>query len=199
MSLLPHLPNIITSEVEGSYSDDAKTLRALAHKTARAVAEDIEAFHMNKAVARIREFSNAIQGFLSKTIIIKTDSHSEQSEESLSDKAVLRESLEYLVQILNPMVPHLTEQLWEDLGHKTPLTQTPWPSTDESLLTEDTVTIGVQVNGKVRATITLPADADKKQTEEIALAEPNVQKNIDGKTIRKVIVVPGRIVNIVAN
>ena len=94
-------------------------------------------------------------------------------------------------------MPHLAEELWALGGNKTMLVDTPWPQYDESLLTSDTFTIGVQVNGKVRATITLPTSADAKKAEEIALAEDKVQKAIDGKSVRKFIYVPGRIVNVV--
>ena len=96
------------------------------------------------------------------------------------------------------MIPHLTEELWQQLGHKTLLVDEKWPVADETLLEANTVTIGVQVNGKLRATITLAANADQATAEKAALAEQGVQSAIEGKTVRKVIVVPGRIVNIVA-
>ena len=138
---------------------------------------------MNKAVARIRELSNAVAAFKPK---------------DEADKWALREAYEALVCLFNPMMPHLAEELWQNLGHDTILADTPWPSHDESLLANDTVTIGVQVNGKLRATITMAADCNKEEAEKIALAEPGVQKAIGGQTVRKVIVVPGRIVNVVA-
>ena len=95
------------------------------------------------------------------------------------------------------MMPHLAEELWATLGHTTMLTTESWPKADAALLVADTVTIGVQVNGKLRASITLAANADQKTAENMALAEENVQRAIDGKAIKKVIVVPGRIVNVV--
>jgi leucyl-tRNA synthetase len=94
-------------------------------------------------------------------------------------------------------MPHLAEELWAALGHKTLLVHESWPKVEPELLVSDTVTIGVQVNGKVRASITLPRDADQKMAETIALAEENVKKAIGEQTVRKVIVVPGRIVNVV--
>jgi len=166
-------------DVPGSFVDDALALRRVAHKTAQGVAQDIENFTMNKAVARIREFSNAIGAY-------KGD-----------DRWVLREALEYLVVMINPMMPHLAEELWQMLGHEVMLVQTPWPIVDESLLTADSVTLGVQINGKVRATITLDADADEAAARDAALAQDNVQKFMDGKQIRKFIYVPGKIVNLV--
>jgi len=160
------------------FSKDALALRRAAHKTIKDVAEDIQNFHMNKAVARIRELSNAISDFK-------------------EGGWALREALEILIKLMNPMMPHLAEELWSLLGHETLLVEEPWPEYDESLLTEDSVTIGVQVNGKVRASITLPAGADNQAFEDEALAQNNVKKAIAGKQVRKVIVVPGKIVNVV--
>ena len=112
------LPDSNTSKPE-KFSDTAKELRSLAHKTIVGTAEDIEAFHMNKAVARIRELSNAIASFNG------TDE---------ADLWALRESFEILVKLINPMMPHLAEELWQILGHDILLTETPWPKYDESLL-----------------------------------------------------------------
>jgi leucyl-tRNA synthetase len=166
-----------------TFGPAALDLRRGAHKTIVGVGADIEAFLMNKAVAKIREFSNAVSAFTAK---------------DGADQWALREALEVLVRCINPMMPHLAEELWQTLGHKTLLVDTPWPEADKSLLTADTYTIGVQVNGKVRASITLAADADQKTAESVALAEPNVQKALQGMSVRKVIVVPGKIVNVVA-
>jgi leucyl-tRNA synthetase len=170
------------TQIASSYSDTAMALRRQAHQTAAGVASDIEAFHMNKAVARIRELANAVGSF---------------QPGGDADAMALREALEFLTACMNPMMPHLAEELWSMLGHKTILADSPWPVVDEKLLVADTVTIAVQVNGKMRATITLPAGADQKQAESTALADANVQKAMEGKQVRKVIVVPGRIVNVV--
>lgn len=166
-----------------TFSDAAQDLRRLTHKTIEGVTADIEAFHMNKAVARCRELFNAIGAF---------------KAEGTADKWALREAAESFVQLTGPMMPHLGEELWEKLGHTELLAESEWPQADKSLLEADTVTVAVQVNGKVRATIVLPAGADKETAEEKALAEPSVQKALDGKAPKKVIVVPGRIVNVVA-
>lgn len=176
------LPAIGTA-APSDISSTGLELRRMAHKAVDGISHDIEAFHMNKAVARIRELSNAISSFKAN---------------GPSDAWVLREALELLVQCMNPMMPHLAEELWAQLGHEQILAESSWPVAEKSLLVEDSVTIGVQVNGKVRATITLPKDADKQAAEDLALSEPNVKKALDGMTIRKVIVVPGRIVNVVA-
>ena len=102
------------------------------------------------------------------------------------------------MQIVGPMMPHLAEECWETLGHETPLTGTEWPVADKALLVEDSITIAVQVNGKRRDELTIARDADRETVERAALALDKVEKAIDGKPVRKVIVVPGKIVNIVA-
>ena len=173
----------IGSKAEAGNSNEQNLLR-LANQTIDGVGSDIDKFQMNKAVARIREFSNAIEKFI-------------KDSGELSNSAVLREAFETLAQMFAPMMPHLAEELWHLLGHTEIIYNQPWPKVDASLLAGETVTIGVQVNGKVRAQITLPKDADKAAFEKEALAQDNVQKAIDGKTVRKVIVVPGRIVNVV--
>ena len=96
------------------------------------------------------------------------------------------------------MTPHIAEEMWRLLGHETLLADTAWPVADEKLVVDAEVTVAVQVNGKLRATITLPADAPRELAESRAQAEPDVVKALDGKTPRKIIVVPNRIVNLVA-
>jgi len=182
MDCLPTLPRHGAAK-PASFSDNALALRRATHKTIDGVAKDIEAFHMNKAVARVRELSNAISSFAPK---------------DEADHWALREAIESFIIMINPMMPHLAEELWETLGHKTMLTQTPWPVAESSLLENDTITMAVQVNGKMRATITLAANADQKTAENAALSEATVKAALEGKSVKKVIVVPGRIVNVVA-
>jgi leucyl-tRNA synthetase len=172
---------VITSCEDTKKLAPSDILRA-AHRTIKGVGEDIEAFAMNKAVARIREFSNAVEKY---------------ARDETPDPATLRFCIETLITLVNPMMPHLAEELWSLIGHKTLLVETPWPSFDESMLANETITIGVQVNGKLRANITLPSNADQKAFETEALAQDNVQKAIGDLTVKKVIVVPGRIVNVV--
>jgi leucyl-tRNA synthetase len=157
-------------------------MRAQTHKALSGLGADIEAFHMNKAVARLRELANAIEKYKSV--------HADKDW-------VYREALEYLIRGFNPMMPHVTEELWQHLGHDTILAAMAWPEIETSLLQSDTATIAVQVNGKMRATITLPKDMDQKAAEAAALSDPNVQRALDGKSVKKVIVVPNRIVNVV--
>lgn len=164
------------------FSKEALELRRLTHKTIKGVGEDIEAFAMNKAVARLREFFNGINAF-----------HPDNDGE----RYAFREAVQAFVIMINPVMPHLAEELWSTLGHESLLVTEAWPELDESLLVSDSVKIGVQVNGKVRATITLPVNASQKEAEALALAEDGVKRAIGEKQVRKVIVVPGRIVNVV--
>lgn len=164
-------------------SDTALALRKATHKTIMGVTADIENLHFNKAVARLYEFANAIGG---KCV-------------GAGAPEALREALESLVLLIGPMMPHLAEELWHALGHKTLVAETPWPTAVEALTVDNTVKMAVQVNGKVRDTIEVAKDMAKADVEALALGLDPVTKFTDGKTVRKVIVVPGRIVNIVAN
>jgi leucyl-tRNA synthetase len=169
-----------------TFSDRATELRRVTHQMIDGVARDIEAFHMNKAVARVREFSNAISSYASKTDLNE------------GELWALKEAAESFVVLINPMTPHIAEELWSIMGHKTILTETMWPAFEKSLAESNVITMAVQVNGKMRATITLPVGHDQKQAEEAAMSESAVQSAIAGKSIKKIIVVPGRIVNVVA-
>ncbi len=172
-----------SGEAEPAELSDAaiETKRAL-HKTMKAVTNEIEKFHFNKAVALIRELSNRLEAF------------------DPGDPAapwILREALEALAKMLAPMVPHLAEELWSRLGHTQLLTDVPWPKPDSAWLVEDEVTIAVQVMGKLRATIKLPKGIAKEEAERAAMKDENVQRAIGEKSIRRVIFVPDKIVNIV--
>ena len=125
----------------------------------------------------------------------------EVKPEDLSDAAGLwarKEALDTLALLIGPMMPHLAEELWQNLSHRTLLVETPWPQADAALTVDDQATVAVQVNGKLRATIQLPRDCDKAVAEQAALADPAVQRLLEGKAPKKVVVVPNRIVNIVA-
>jgi leucyl-tRNA synthetase len=182
----------------------ATNLRRAVHKTIKGVGEDIEAFAMNKAVAKVRELSNEISDILNRHPGESRDLPEEKQKDSglrRNDESLawaLREAMETLIILMNPMMPHLAEELWATLGHKQILTETPWPAIDPALLVQESVTIGVQVNGKLRGQITLPANSNEDTTRQTALAEPAVQKALEGLSVRKVIVVPNRIVNVVA-
>jgi leucyl-tRNA synthetase len=171
---------------EGAADDGATGLldaRRAIHKAIKDTTEDLEKLHMNRAVARIRELSNLVAGL------------------DGNDPASLwirREGLETLVRLAGPFIPHIAEELWSELGHDIPLTAMEWPCADATLVTEENVTIAVQVNGKLRGTLDLPMDADQTAAEEAALALDNVKAALAGKAARKVIVVPNRVINVVA-
>jgi len=169
--------------VEPAHKDAAVTavLREM-HKTIDAVGTGLERFHFNKAVARIREFTNLLGE-------LKGDG---------DDAAWMRRhGLETICLLIGPMMPHLAEEMWAALGGAGLLAQAAWPDADPALLVEDSVTVAVQVNGKLRATIILPVDADSALAEQTALAQPQVISAMSGKPARKVVVVPNRIVNVV--
>ncbi|WP_431856791.1 leucine--tRNA ligase [Azospirillum sp.] len=170
------------SPAPAELSDKALAARRLIHKTIAGVGEDLDKFRFNKAVARVRELSNAL---------------AELDGKGAGEAWVLREGYEALVRMVAPMMPHLAEELWAHLGHATPLVEQPWPEADATLATDDVVTMAVQVNGKLRATLELPRDIAKDEAEKRALADANVQKALEGKPVRKVIVVPNRVINVV--
>jgi leucyl-tRNA synthetase len=163
-------------------SDAAMNVRRAAHKTIAAVTGDLEKFHFNRAVARVRELSNLLFDL-----------------DLTQDGApwALRESLEILTQLIGPMTPHIAEEMWQVLGHATLLSETQWPVADAALIVDDSVKIAVQVNGKLRGTIELERDAAEGDARAAALALPEVTKLIAERDVRRVIVVPNRIVNVV--
>ncbi|MEO0545224.1 MAG: class I tRNA ligase family protein, partial [Pseudomonadota bacterium] len=162
-------------------------LSKAAHRTVSEVASDIERLAFNKAVARLYELTNLLGSHVQKL--------SETAD--AGDRAALRDACEKLVVMISPMMPHLAEECWTLLGSAGMAAEAPWPSYDESLIVEDTVILPLQINGKKRGDINVPKDASREEVEAIALANEAAIQNIDGKMVKKVIVVPGRIVNIV--
>lgn len=160
-----------------------KDLRRELHKTIAKVSDDMgRRQHFNTAIAAIMELLNHLQ---------KAPLQSE------ADRSVMGEALDAMIKMLAPITPHICEQLWTELGHSEALAFAPWPEVDNSALVEDEKLIIVQVNGKVRAKLTVAADASAEQVEEQALNDESVKKYTDGQTIRKKIYVPGKIFNIV--
>jgi leucyl-tRNA synthetase len=153
---------------------DRTTLRLL-HQTFRRVTEDLDGMRFNTAIAAMMEFNNHLTSLAVRP----------------------RSVLEPFVLLLSPFAPHLAEELWRALGHAETLAYEPWPAFDEALTREDEVEVPVQVNGKLRLRLNVPAGLGKEELERIVLADPKVQALVDGKQVRKVIVVPGRLVNIV--
>ncbi len=187
---LKRLWRLVAEHVEGglpgsldvaSLNDSGKALRRKTHETIQKVSDDFGRRHtFNTAIAAVMELINDVSKFD-------------------GDAAVKHEALEAAVLVLAPITPHASHVLWQALGHDEAVLNAAWPAVDESALVKDSIELVVQVNGKVRAKLEVPANADKDTVESLAKAEPNVQKFTDGKTIRKVIVVPGKLVNIVAN
>ena len=164
---------------------DQKNLRRQLHETIQKVGDDFGRRHaFNTAIAALMELLNALGKF---------------SDDSDGGRAVRHEALQTMVLLLNPVVPHISHALWQVLGHAPcVLEDQPWPQVDTAALVRDSVTVAVQVNGKLRATIELPAQVPNEDAQAQALAHPHVQGFLEGLTVRKVIVVPGKIVNIVA-
>ncbi|MCI4645137.1 MAG: leucine--tRNA ligase [Hyphomonadaceae bacterium] len=155
-------------------------LRRASHKSVAAVAQAVDEFRFNSAVATLYEWTNTVR-----------------KAAETADEADLVEACSLFSRCLQLFMPHLAEECWARLGHDSLIVHAPWPELDESLLVDDTITLPVQVNGKKRAEVQVTADAVPQDVEALALADPGVQPHIDGKTVKKVIVVPGRIVNIV--
>ncbi len=164
-------------QFDAGASGEDKDLARKTHQTVAAVAEDIEALSFNKAVARIYELTSA----------------AEKAKPSADRNHAIRS----LLLMASPMMPHLAEEGWSAMGGEGLVAEASWPEVDEALLVDDEVTIAVQHKGKLRDTLTAPKDASKEDLEALALASEKVQRSIDGAEIRKVIVVPGRLVNIV--
>jgi leucyl-tRNA synthetase len=160
-----------------------KDLRRKTHQTIAKISDDIgRRYTFNTAIAASMELLNAVN---------RSDESSDEG------RAVVQEALEAVVLMLSPMVPHICHELWSVLGHKTALIDVPWPNTDEQALEADLVEIVVQVNGKLRGRISVATGADRDSVITDALADPNVQRFLGDQEIRKTIVVPGRLVNIV--
>ncbi len=172
--------------IEGLTLNSAqKSLRRELHKTIAKVSDDIGRRNtFNTAIAAIMELMNHL---------------SKASIESTEDRVVMHEAIRALVLMLTPIVPHLSHHLWNMIGDGNPVENTAWPVIDDAALVEDEKLIIVQVNGKLRAKITVSADATKEAVEAMGFADESVSKFIDGKTVRKVIYVPGKLLNIVAN
>ncbi len=167
-------------ESNKSAAGDHKKLESLTHATTKKVTGDIYRLSFNTAIAALMEHVNELYK-------LKVDGFSEEWQQSL----------EALVQLVQPFAPHMAAELWQQLGHETQLDFVPWPVWDEAKIVQDTVTIIVQVNGKLRAKLEVSTDISEEDVKEAALADDNVQKFTDGKKPTKVIYVPGRLVNIV--
>jgi leucyl-tRNA synthetase len=172
----------------GEFSPEARRLRHETHRTIERVTNDFEGLRYNTAVAAMMELSNVLGDFKARP-----------GAADASDLFAVRETLEALVLMLAPFAPHLSEELWEALGHEGGLLRSGarWPAFDERLARKDEVEIAVQVNGKLRGRVSVPASASEDETRAAALADERVRAWTDGKQVVKTVVVPGRLVNVV--
>jgi leucyl-tRNA synthetase len=162
--------------------------RRLTHKTIASVTTDLEGLRFNRAVARIRELTNHLS-------VLKAGD--DAGSDAVSLGWALLEGYEAVVRLLAPMTPHLAEELWQQLGHTEMLAVSPWPEADPALIVDEKVTVAVQVNGKLRATIQLPRDTGQKAAESVVLKLPEISRVLGDKPPRRVIVVANRIINVV--
>jgi leucyl-tRNA synthetase len=160
-----------------------RDIRRQVHETLRKVTHDLGTRRtFNTAIAAVMELMNALAKF---------------DDRSAQGRAVLQEALEIVVLVLSPVVPHACHALWRELGHERAAVDERWPQVDESALARDSIEVVVQVNGKLRGRVTVPANADEAQVREAALADEGVQKYVDGKPLRKFVYVPGKLANVV--
>ena len=181
MSQDPDLAPLGTAPLADSEAS-ALALTRMAHKSIIGLSADIENFRFNRAVAQLHMLANAI------------------ADVKANDKGAAeakRFGIETLTQLLAPLSPHVAEEIWQNLGHRTLLAQSDWPQADASLAADNEIEIGIQVNGKLRDTIMLPRDCYANDAEARALASPAIIRYLDGTAPRKVIVVKNRIINVV--
>jgi leucyl-tRNA synthetase len=177
-----------------AFSDQALGLRKAAHGALDKVSGGIERLHFNVCLAHIREFANALADVLPQG----NEKSGQPAPDYSPDLAwAVQEAALILVQLFAPMMPHLAEECWTVLGQKGLISEAAWPQIERDLLVEDSVTLVVQVNGKKRGDVTVPRDAQNPQIEAAVLALDAVKLALGGKPVRKVIVVPMRIVNVV--
>ncbi len=181
-----HVSQGLPGKLDVATLDDAqKVIRRAIHAAIKQASTDVGQFHkFNTAIAQVMTVMNVLE---------KAPQATEQ------DRALLQEGLEAVTLLLAPITPHISHELWQQLGHAGSVIDAAWPSVDEQALVQDTITLVVQVNGKLRGQVEMPAAASREEVEAAARGNENVLRFIDGLTIRKVIVVPGKLVNIVAN
>ncbi|MFG0796448.1 leucine--tRNA ligase [Pseudomonas sp. GLN_2] len=181
-----HVSRGLPGKLDVAALDDAqKVIRRAIHAAIKQASTDVGQFHkFNTAIAQVMTVMNVLE---------KAPQATEQ------DRALLQEGLEAVTLLLAPITPHISHALWQHLGHAGSVIDAAWPSVDEQALVQDSITLVVQVNGKLRGQVEMPAAASREEVEAAARSNENVLRFIDGLTIRKVIVVPGKLVNIVAN
>jgi len=173
----------------GADSEAALALRKAAHSALAKVSEDVAKLRFNRCVAHVYELANALQAAITAV---------KAAGSTPPVAAAMGEAVEIMVQLFAPMMPHLAEECWAALGRKTLIAEAAWPRVEAALLIEDTITLPVQINGKKRADVTVARDAPNTDIERAVLELEAVRRALEGKAPKKVIVVPQRIVNVVA-
>jgi len=181
-----HVSQDLPGQLDIAALDDAqKGIRRSIHAAIKQASTDVGQYHkFNTAIAQVMTVMNVLE---------------KAPQATAQDRALLQEGLEAVTLLLAPITPHISHELWKALGHSQSVIDAAWPSVDEAALVQDTVTLVVQVNGKLRGQVEMPAAASREEVEAAARNNENVLRFTDGLTIRKVIVVPGKLVNIVAN
>ncbi len=169
-------------------AENERRLRRKLHQTIRKVGEDIESFRFNTGVAALMEFTNELSQFRNALA---------GNDPSLSQAVLISEILETLTLLLSPIAPHLADELWERLGKEGFTFTQSWPPFAPEVAAEEAITIVVQVNGKLRDRLLVPVETPTAEVEKLALASEKVQAELNGKQVRKVIAVPGKLVNVV--
>jgi leucyl-tRNA synthetase len=191
----------IPSPDEVELNDDERALRRKTHQTIKRVTLDLDPrVHLNTAIAAMMELVNELYAFCSKTQCVPSaeDPTRVGEVERAGTIAVLKEGIEALVLMLSPFAPHMAEELWEGLGHPEGVVAAGWPEFDEAVAKAEEIVVPVQVNGKLRGRLTVPVDTSEDRLRELALADPQVQPHINGRSVKKVVVARGRLVSIVA-
>lgn len=183
LNRIDDISNVDDIDPDDFFNDSQKELRKETHKTIAKVSDDIgRRYTFNTAIAAIMSLSNRVSRYQ-----IDTD----------LDRKVVREALESMVLLLSPIVPHICNHLWTELGHQTPVVNELWPTFNEDLTVDATLEIVIQINGKLRARLNVAANIDEETLKELAFNEPKIAKLIAEQTIKKTIVVPGKLINIV--
>jgi leucyl-tRNA synthetase len=165
--------------------EKANAIRKASHKTLKAIGDDIERLGFNRAIARLYEYVNTLSGA------------GDVKNSNPDINSAMKEGLSFLIQCFAPVMPHLGETCWEELGFDGLVSEQSWPEHDDALAKDDTIILPVQINGKKRADLEVNPDASPKEIEDATLALDVVIKQLDGKAPKKIIVVPKRIVNVV--
>lgn len=190
VEIRPHLAAVsaCSSTAGQALTPTAREIRLKEHATVRKVSEDIgNRYQFNTAIAAVMELVNAL--YLAKDELAGDE----------NGRAVLSSAMATVLTLLSPITPHLCEELWENSGHAAPVSSEAWPAWSGEALERDMVTVVIQLNGKLRSKMEVPANAPKEDVERMALADPNIAPRLSGLTVRKIVVIPGKLVNVVAN